>query len=158
MLEQLSFFKDLSQSQLDLLRPLVESCQYKAGERIFSQGEPAKKLYWLIKGEVVVSHVPHDGPEMPLACLTAGDVLGWSAALGRRQYTASAVCVNDAEMLAINANDLQAVFLADERLGKLLLARLVDNVSHREGTGRAQVMSMLENGIWEKGNENDDNV
>src|SRR5512143_2848988 len=97
--EQLHLFQDLSPVQLALLRSMFYPCDYSIGDVIFEQGDLAEYLYLVVEGEVLVRFKPDDGPALTVARVRPQGVVGWSAALGSPEYTSSAVCSENSQML-----------------------------------------------------------
>lgn len=144
---ELSLFQGLSPAQLDTLRAQFVEIDYYAGTVIFDQGEPADYLYLVTKGEVVIVFKPEDGGKIPIAHLHPGEVLGWSAAVGRKRYTSAAVCAENSRMLRVRGSDLHCLFEQQPELGELLLERMAEMVSERKPSAHLQVVSLLEGGL-----------
>lgn len=149
--DHLSLIGDLSQEQIDLLRPYFDEVQYQAEDRIFSQGEEAKHLYFVVEGQVSIRYKPDDGPLLTVADLETGDVFGWSSAVGSRTYTSSAVCTEGGIFLRLEGSDLKHLCEKYPETGILILDRLAGVIAQRlRGTHR-QVMKLLQNGLHEVG-------
>jgi CRP/FNR family transcriptional regulator, cyclic AMP receptor protein len=144
---QLSLFQELSPAQLDVLRPLFTLRDYYADRVVFEQGEPADYLYLVVLGEVVVNYKPEDGQIITVARVRPGGIIGWSAAIGRRQYTSAAVCSQYTQLLSVSGKDLQGLCEQYPEIGGLLLQRLADVVAERIQGSHAQVVALLENGL-----------
>ena len=90
----LFLFRDLVPKQLEVILPLFIPCEFPADTILFEQGDPADNLFAVVGGEVVVNFKPDDGPTITVARVQPGSIVGWSAALGSRRYTSSAVCTS----------------------------------------------------------------
>jgi CRP/FNR family transcriptional regulator, cyclic AMP receptor protein len=80
-------------------RTEVES--YKPGDVIFSEGDPASKLYVIKRGQVEVFTVLMDGTEEVNRALTRNQMLGELGVLGGHPRSASARAIEDTEVWAI---------------------------------------------------------
>jgi CRP-like cAMP-binding protein len=61
-------------------------------------------LYVLMDGQVAIRFKPHDGDWLTVTDVQAGGVFGWSAALGRRRYTSSAICLQESHAYSIKCD------------------------------------------------------
>lgn len=144
---QLPLFQELSPAQLEILRPLFTLRDFYADNVVFEQGEPADYLYLVILGEVVVQYKPEDDQIITVARVRPGGIIGWSAAIGRRQYTSAAICSQYTQLMSVSGKDLQGLCEQHPEIGGLLLQRLADVVAERIHGSHAQVMALLENGM-----------
>jgi CRP-like cAMP-binding protein len=147
LFDQLLIFKDLRSDQLDLLRPLFVSCEYHTGTVLFEQGEPAIFLYLIVEGEVVIRFKPEDGQALTIARLRDGDLVGWSAVIGRRWYTSAAICNDHTSLLRVRGADLQALREQHPETGIMVVERLAEVVAPRLQGSHLQVVALLEHGL-----------
>ena len=80
-------------------RTTVES--YQAGDVIFSEGEPASKLYVIKRGQVEVFTTLMDGTEEVNRALGRNQMLGELGVLGGHPRSAGARAIEDSELWAI---------------------------------------------------------
>jgi CRP-like cAMP-binding protein len=130
-LAQFSLFDGLTPEQLHLLAPLFRRESFEAGATILKQGERAANLYMLETGEVVIRYRPYDGGSMDLETIKPAGLLGWSAAIGRSEYTSSAICLTPVTVIAIQGRDLRRLMRADKKLRALLSKRMASLVANR---------------------------
>lgn len=150
MLESLRvfpLFKDLSQTDVEIIAPIFCSRTYPAGATIIEQGGKADRLFLLVKGDVRIRYKPYDGETITLTHVHAGGVFGWSAVLGNPVYSSSVVTENDCETFVVKATDLQRLEAQHEHTASSVLNRIADAVSARWEKSQAQVRSMLEKGV-----------
>ncbi len=138
-----SIFRNLTGEQLAQIVPLIEPCRYARDEYIFEQGAPAESLYIVVQGEVNIRYKAYDGPVMSVARVGPGGVFGWSAALGRANYTSSAVCTEDSQVFRIGGRSLRRLFEQDPETGAILQERLAIAIAGREAYKQSQVVTML---------------
>ncbi|MGB9521965.1 MAG: Crp/Fnr family transcriptional regulator, partial [Anaerolineales bacterium] len=113
----------------------------------FEQGESAENLYLVVSGEVIVRYKPEDGPELIVARVKQGGIVGWSAALGSRHYTSGAICGCDSQLLCVRGEDLRSLCNRYPDTGVLVLERLADVIAERLNSTHAEVVKLLKQGL-----------
>jgi len=78
---------------------LAVNVSCRAGDRLFAAGDAADHFYILLRGAVTLEGNV-DGQKSYRA-KEPGEIIGWSALIQRRNYTASATCVGEAELLKV---------------------------------------------------------
>jgi CRP-like cAMP-binding protein len=146
-LNRVPAFEDLNDEYMDLLKPLFEPFACHAGAIVLQQGAPADYLYLIIKGAVEISFKPYDGIPITISHVEKGGWFGWSAVVGSRKYTSSAIAIEGLETIRIHGNELRKLCLDEPEAGKLVLERLADNVSSRWKNAHKQVQSILAKGM-----------
>ncbi len=143
----LFLFRDLLPSQLKLLYPLFIPCEFVADTLLFEQGEPAENLFAVVSGEVVVNFKPDDGPIITVAHVQPGSIVGWSAAIGSRRYTSSAVCTTYTQLLRVRGDDLRRLCIQHPDTGNVFLDRLATVIAERLHSTHDLVLSLLQLGL-----------
>lgn len=132
---------------LFLLQPLFIPCDFTADSVLFEQGDPADNLFAVVRGEVVVNFKPDDGPMITVARVQPGSIVGWSAALGSRRYTSSAVCTTNSQLLRVRGDDLRHLCLQHPETGTVFLDRLATVIAERLHSTHDLVLSLLQLGL-----------
>ena len=148
-LNRATIFKELDESQMNLLKPLFESFSCQAGTVILRQGAPADFLYWIISGKVEMSFKPYDGIPITVSHVEEGDLFGWSAVVGSETYTSSATAIENVEAFRVRGSELRKFCAEHPEAGKDILERLADGVSSRWKDAHQQIKSLLVQGITE---------
>ena len=143
----LAIFRGLKDSQVRALSPFLDEITMREGDVIFNQGDPACCLYILLEGEVTVRYKPYDGPPLTVARIQAGEVFGWSSALGREVYTSNAEAVRDGRAYRICADSLKHLCDRDPESGQVLLERLADSIAERLCNTNSSVLELLSQGM-----------
>ncbi len=122
-------FKDLRQEAVNEISEVAveESCD--EGTVIFSQGDSANHLYLLVEGRVRLG--AGDEAKTTYIVERLGEVFGWSSAVGRESYAASAECLAPTRVLKIDKTDLEKVFDAHERSGRKFYRSLAAALGER---------------------------
>jgi MFS superfamily sulfate permease-like transporter len=131
-LADVDLLRDLTAAELALVTGLVQRASYRAGERIFRQGEPGRELFIVTQGRASAYLDQPDGGRVRLATFATGTAFGELAILdaGPRSATVIAdeniVCckltTDDFAQLAKTAPDVAIKLLT--RLGRELSGRL----------------------------------
>jgi CRP/FNR family transcriptional regulator len=128
-------FSELEEEALRKIIPLCREEQYPKGAVIFTEGEEAHTLYLLQKGEV---RLHYEICPQPDACQntkipveTAGAVIGWSALVKPRRLTASAHCLSDVELVAIDGGALNNLLEEDSHIGFVVVKALAEVINDR---------------------------
>jgi CRP-like cAMP-binding protein len=147
LFDDLFLFQDLSRGEAELVYPLFHIRHESAGNVIFEQGDPADFLYIVINGEVAILYKPEDGPELVISRVRAEGVIGWSSAIGNPNYTSTAVCSRECQLLYLSGNSLRMLYQEHPKTGLLILERLAALIAERLKNTHQQVMALLEEGL-----------
>ncbi len=146
-LEEITLFTGISAETRRLVEQHFEPFSRRAGAIIFEQGTPATYLYLLLTGSVLDRYKPYDGPEIKLNTFPPGSAFGWSAVIGGRFYTSSAVAREDVDAIRIRGTDLRRLVAENHQCGEELLDRLADLVSQRYKDAHRQVRAILDHAL-----------
>jgi CRP-like cAMP-binding protein len=120
----------LPQELIDAIVSLAVDNTYEEGELLFAQGQPARCLVILERGDVEVSVIEEDGTERVLAVRSVGSILGEMAYVmgARRTAQVRAITRVNAKLLPSAAYyDLASRFpMLEAALGHLVASRLGD--------------------------------
>ncbi|CAM3429105.1 Crp/Fnr family transcriptional regulator [Marinicrinis lubricantis] len=97
----------LSQDSLEKLRSIMTPLQYKTGTRLFWEGEPAQKLFYILKGQVKVTKTTDEGREMILYILQDGDFFGEMGGFNDAEFSFSGEAMKNTEAGIIDILDLE---------------------------------------------------
>jgi CRP/FNR family transcriptional regulator, cyclic AMP receptor protein len=150
-LKSCALFDGFNDTQLKTMAGLFEGETLAAGEGIFAQDDPADRLYVLLRGRVAIRFKPHDGEILTVTEIAPGGVFGWSAALGRRSYTSSAMCIESGETLSLRGVDLRRLCETQPEMGVVILERLAEVIAERLRSTHEQVVDLLRLGIRSQG-------
>jgi CRP/FNR family cyclic AMP-dependent transcriptional regulator len=143
----LAIFNGLPASLVNAISPFLEEVVFSEGKTIFEQGDAANCIFILLEGEVTIRYKPYDGPPLTVARIQAGEVFGWSAALGRQVYTSNAEAACAGVAYRIHANSLKHLCDSNPVAGGVLLERLADSIAERLRNTNSTVLELLSQGI-----------
>ncbi|MEM9541167.1 MAG: global nitrogen regulator NtcA [Cyanobacteria bacterium P01_E01_bin.42] len=112
--------------------PIVESCE--RGKTIFFPGDPAERVYFLLKGAVKLSRVYEAGEEITVALLRENSVFGvLSLIVGQRSDRFyHAVAFTPVELLSAPIEQVQKALTANPELAMLMLQGLSSRILQTE--------------------------
>jgi len=122
LLRLFDFFQGFSDEQIKKLADIANEESYRAGVQIYKKGDPAKKLYLLEGGKIVLAMETYMGTARPpvqvtVDIITKGDAMGWSAVIEPYVYTLGARCIDDSKAIAFDGDKLRELLNKDIKLG-----------------------------------------
>jgi CRP/FNR family cyclic AMP-dependent transcriptional regulator len=104
---------------------------FKAGEKLFEEGDQATSLMIVKSGEVEISYRLRDFRKAVAEFAVKGDVVCWSAILAPYRLTATAVGSKDGELLVIDGTTLIGLCEQDAVLGYHLMTAIAKGLRER---------------------------
>jgi CRP/FNR family transcriptional regulator, cyclic AMP receptor protein len=111
---------------------------FKAGTRIFGEGDPGDMMYIIQSGQVKITKKTNDG-EKTLVILSEGDFFGEMAVIDHEPRSASAVAQSDTKLIALD----QAVFEATMQTNAHIVQKIMRNMSSRLRETNKQLAILL---------------
>ena len=125
-------FKGLSESQFHSLSEITKQVRAQKGQFLMNEGRKAEELFVLKQGAVELLTTVNDDFELPISILrNPGDCTGTSSLIEPYEYSLSARCFEDSELLIIKRSDLKNLMLADHELGCTLMKNLAKHLLDR---------------------------
>ncbi len=128
-------FSELRDEELQTILPLCREEHYDKGGFIFSMGDEAETFYLLREGSVQLEYEICPQPD---ACQYTtilvdkpGDIIGWSALVKPRRLTASAHCLSDVEIVAIDGKAMNELMEQDSHIGFVVMKGLAGIINNR---------------------------
>jgi CRP/FNR family cyclic AMP-dependent transcriptional regulator len=138
-LRRYGYFAQASDQVLRALAMIGSAREFKAGERLFGEGDRATHLMIVKSGQVDIIYRLGDNREVVADTVTSGDVLSWSAVLAPYQLTASAIGSKSGELIAIEGKPLREMCYAEATLGYQLMTEIAKGLSERLSGLRVQI-------------------
>lgn len=142
LLAEQPFLKGLDPHQLRLLSDCAMVVNFKAGELIFREGDPANRFYLIHQGKVALETRAGERGIVRLTELGAGETLGWSWLFPPYYWHFDARAVEPTEALFFYATPLREECEADHDLGYALLKRISEVVIKRLQATRRQLLEL----------------
>jgi CRP-like cAMP-binding protein len=116
--------------------------QFKAGEMLFREGEPANQFYLIESGRVALeTHDLRDGTT-PVQNVGAGEVVGWSWLFSPFAWHFQARAVEPTTAIVLNGGHLLAAAERKPAFGYDLMKRVAQVVIHRLQVTRKQLLAL----------------
>jgi CRP-like cAMP-binding protein len=129
ILKQSELFSGLKREFVKSIVDLTEKETFGKGDRIFTEGDPARGFYVLLKGRVKLT-IGDDG-RLVHTVGRGGEVFGWSSLVGRETYSASAICATATKLLRIEGDEFQRLLEDDPASGFVLMRGLAATIGGR---------------------------
>ena len=128
VLRTVPIFSELSDEDITSLAHLAIRKRYPKDTVVFLENEEGDFFFTILEGRIKVTILGDDGREVILSMLGPGDFLGEMALLDNEPRSATAIAVEESELLSLHRSDFQSV-LNDNRsitsaLIRVLSARL----------------------------------
>lgn len=142
VLKHLGPFSRLNQAQLSKLQPKCEEIEFKAGDKLFTEGDDARHLWVVKKGGVDLRfELPDRSPTSGQMTVDSFEVeekepeakvFGWSCFVPPYRMRLSAYCITrTCNIIRIPKPDLVKLFDEDPRIGYLFMSYMIQVVGYR---------------------------
>jgi CRP-like cAMP-binding protein len=118
----------LRPKQVEKLCALGVTYEYRRGDVIYRQGEPAKHVYFLLEGEAQSTLLNSSGSETLLRIHLPGSILGLTSLASVPWRDASARAIQHSKLVCIAKDDLTELIRRDPNLALNLIRLLVDRM------------------------------
>jgi CRP/FNR family cyclic AMP-dependent transcriptional regulator len=126
-LKRYEIFAEMDLTELKLLVAMAEERRAREGEELIRAGSPARTLYILEEGGLMV--VFPDGRAITLH--KPGRVVGWSALVSPTHYTASVTCLTDSILIAFPGSELLRLVQRNVAFGTKIMRKISEVLSRR---------------------------
>jgi len=143
-LKGLDIFSVFSGKQLESLAEIIEKKSYKTSAQIYVTGEKAKHLFIMVKGLVSLRELkPGDDIGVGFEMIDAGDIFGCASIMEPQNYTLTAVCLENTEVLSIDADKLLSLCEIDFELGYRFMRKVAKIYMDRFDMAKTQIHEMV---------------
>jgi CRP-like cAMP-binding protein len=121
MLQRSPLFRGLPPQALERIAGLAVQRSFRAGEIVFSRGDPGDALYAVVSGKIRISTGAADGHEISLNIMEPGDTFGEIALLDGGTRTATATASAPSELVSIRRDQFTALLEREPHVALELL-------------------------------------
>ena len=132
-LSKIELFKSLPPEAQNAIIDVAIPRQYKAGQVIYLEGEPAEVVYILEKGWVKATRMTHEGREQGLLFLRPVEIFGDIAVFSGKSYPGTVTALEDVEAWLIPSQVLLTLVKQYPNLALAIIHRLSERVLHYIG-------------------------
>jgi len=145
-LRQVDILRGLNEQDRQKLKSLGHIEHYEPKIVIFSEGSDAGKFYLLEEGQVSIESQLLKGMSFPIITVFPGQAFGWSALVAPHQYTATAVALTKARVVAIEKDVMLGMMRANPALGLAIMEQVASIVASRLRNLELELRGLLERG------------
>ena len=140
----LKVFDLLSDEQLEEIARITEKKSYKMHDHIYERGNAAKHLSVVKKGLVSLRRID-PGDEVGIAFETRepGGLFGAASFMKPQEYTLTAICLEDTEVMAIGADKLFELCEKDPAIGYELMLKIAQIYFERYKIAKRSLHDMV---------------
>ncbi|MBU0651084.1 cyclic nucleotide-binding domain-containing protein [bacterium] len=127
MLNKIAIFGGIKEEQLQRVFIFLQEVSYEKDELIFEEGGSPTHIYLVKKGKVKIFAREADRV-YDVMILGPGQCFGETSVIGVLPHSASAVAVEDTELIVLSREALHAIFEADKELFSYLILNIAREV------------------------------
>lgn len=145
MLAEFDLFRDVSKETLKEIAVVSETVKVKKDDFVFREGEKADKLHLLVSGSIALRVKLTSRPDSVTVSFVnrPHQTLGWSGVVSPNHYTASAVCEEASELVAIPSEKFMQILDQHPVDGYKIMLRITTIISDRLRNSRQALLKTL---------------
>ncbi len=101
-MQELALFSGIDKSELENIASNIQKLYFSEGSVIFNEGEEAKGMYIITKGDVKARRITSDGREVVLFISRAGYLIGEGAVFQDNTHPSTAVATTNVSLLFLS--------------------------------------------------------
>lgn len=138
------FFNAFSEKQLAELVKVTETKTFKKGSDIYKEGDRANYIFLVSKGWVSLRKIdPKRDLGISFENREKGELFGTACFMKPQEYTLNAICMEDSEVLKMDADKLFDLFQKDYQIGYLFLKEIAKVYFERYKSVKRQLYEMV---------------
>ncbi|MFC1813046.1 Crp/Fnr family transcriptional regulator [Thermodesulfobacteriota bacterium] len=142
--KKLAFFGAFSEAQLEELSKITEQRSFEKGSFVYQRGYRADHIYVVTKGLVSLNrYEPGEKVGISFEKRERGEFFGTACFMKPQEYTLTAVCMGDVEVMAIDADKLFDLCEQDPELGYKFLKEVATVYFERYKVAKRQIHEMV---------------
>jgi len=130
-LKQISLFRELTDSELEIVMRKVFEKLYKKGATLFVEGMPGEVLYIVTEGGVEVTKKIKSGGEAAIAQIGPGEIVGEMSLIDSGARTATGKTSMDSKLVVITKKSFTDILESDPAIAAKILMELLRIVNKR---------------------------
>lgn len=138
------FFNAFSKDQLAALAKVTEKKTFAKGTQIYKEGDRANHIFLVTKGWVSLRKIdPEKDIGISFENRDRGELFGTACFMKPQEYTLNAICMEDSEVIKIDADKLFDLFQKDYQIGYLFLKEIAKVYFDRYKSVKKQLYEMV---------------
>lgn len=151
-LANINMFELLTEDDRTELGKVIDELKIPAGQTLFQAGDPGDSLFIIQSGEIELFIKDTAGQKIVLATPSAGDMFGELAMLDYGPRTATAIALQDSDILVLDRDDLVLLFQKKPEAALHMLAALSGLTRKADELLRTRVSKNLNEEIMQHSN------
>lgn len=124
VLKQQVLLQEMDSPGLNKIAKIVKQISLKKSEPLFKETDETQGLWMIQSGKIEISRVTADGWRQTLVVLPAGHFFGELSILENRKHVASAVALEDTELLLIPKEEFERMMDEDCTLALCIVKKI----------------------------------
>ncbi len=142
--KKLDIFNVFSEKQLAELVEITETKTFEKGAHVYERGKRADHIFVVTKGMVSLNRFePGEKIGISFEKREKGEFFGTACFMKPQKYTLTGVCLEDSEVLAIDADKLLKLCEADPDLGYKFIKEVAKVYFERYKIAKMQIYAMV---------------
>ncbi len=117
---------------MDLLPEKRVIKKVKKKETIFTEGETANHLFFIVSGKIKTFRTNEDGKELITGILKDGDFFGYISMFDDKGRRESSIAIEDAELISISREDFLTILHSHDVIAMKFIKFMANNVNEAE--------------------------
>lgn len=130
-ISRVPIFSALPATAMERIAQLARKVELDGAGAIFQEGEPAKEMVIVLRGELEVRKRSRSGQEAVIARLRPGDVAGEMSLIDIQPRSAGVRAVGPAALVVLTHQDLAALYREDPASYTILVLNIAREISRR---------------------------
>lgn len=130
ILDKISLFGGLTDEQLYTVFKVLKNVTYNENETIFKKGDTPDYIYIVKSGKIRLAIGPECEP-LQIMEFNVGECFGETSLIGILPHTATALAVENTELIVLSGIDLMEFFNVDKDLFGMLILNIAREASRR---------------------------
>jgi CRP-like cAMP-binding protein len=142
--KKLDIFNVFSEKQLAELVEITETKAFKKDAHVYERGKRADHIFVVVNGLVSLNRFePGEKIGISFEKRERGELFGTACFMKPQEYTLTAVCMSDSDIMAIDADKLLNLCDADPELGYKFLKEVAKTYFERYKMAKRQIHEMV---------------
>ena len=142
LLRTVPIFSELTDDDVASLARLSSRRRYPKDQVVFFENEEGDFFFMILEGRIKVTILGDDGREVILTVLGPGDFFGEMALLDNEPRSATAIAVEDSELLSLHRTDFQTVLTENRSITSALIKSLTARL--RKANHQISTLALLD--------------
>ena len=143
ILRKSDVFSGLTDDELVAIAQLAHEETYEAGAQVFLEHGPARYLYLVVEGRVVIMINIARDRQAVIDTVSRGGSFGWSAMVPPYVLTGTAKAVDRVRVVAVPGDELRGMCRLNCTMCYTIMERLATLIARRLSETRLQLLSVM---------------